>query len=205
MSDRMAALTPTVVEAIWQAFHAAHRSRRVPKAHSWLMRVSARLLSWRGMMTRAVFMGQFATTIGRTIYMPDNMPSALHQLVLCVHEHEHVAQWGWRYALRYLCSSHWRAHYEAEAYAAGMALRYWLLDAGAITYEWPLKIADQIRTHYGCDTGDHAATYVRLRTEVMLLEAGRCSSPRVIEAIHYLEGAGITSGNILRLEEAPAS
>src|SRR5207244_13035308 len=99
----------------------------------FMLLVAARLLDAIGVRYRDSWLNQCATTIGRRIYVPFTVGDAStldlwSQVVLCVHEHQHVVQHdklGLRYELNYLTSKAARARYEAEAYRSELELAAW--------------------------------------------------------------------------------
>lgn len=108
----------------------------VKKSDSSLMKAVAIFLSiiTLGKMTKESFMQGFKTTIGYTMYVPDNwdLLTLASKHVILHHEAKHIEQMerdgAIKYALKYLFWpfpifwAHGRLEYETEAYAAGMAL-----------------------------------------------------------------------------------
>src|SRR5262245_36467716 len=94
------------------------------------MRLVARALDALGILNRERFLDSFATTIRRRIYLPfeiggGDQGDLWHQIVLCVHEHQHVVQHdrrGLRYEIAYLTDRTERARLEAEAYRCHLEL-----------------------------------------------------------------------------------
>ena len=103
------------------------------KGDSRGMRSLSVLLGRIGIVDKKSFMGRFAMTIGKTIYVPfrigEGDPRTLWaQILTCVHEHEHVAQYaehGWWFMAKYILRSADRVHFEAEAYRTELELTWW--------------------------------------------------------------------------------
>jgi hypothetical protein len=89
-----------------------------------------RLFGAKGIAPAADFMSKFTTTIGNRIYMPAVHRSPPDRFVeVATHEFEHVDQWNRAHVEMpwlYLTEPEARVHYEADAYAAGLAITYWL-------------------------------------------------------------------------------
>ncbi len=127
--------TPDLVRGLWAAM--AHRwgTRAVSKADSAQMRALSKLLDAIGVLDATSFMRRYTTVVGRTIYCPFELgvPSASHplwaQLVVGVHEHQHVVQLEREgrvgYSVRYVASRSARATWEAEAYTCNLELHWW--------------------------------------------------------------------------------
>lgn len=91
----------------------------------------ASFMSNIGIMDEKSFMRNYATTIGRTIFIPFQPGvvtqgwSLWDQLVVCVHEHQHIVQYdddSWGYMLNYVTSETYRTQYEVDAYATQLEL-----------------------------------------------------------------------------------
>jgi hypothetical protein len=83
---------------------------------------------------RASFLNRCSLTIGKRIYVPFEPGVARpgwdlwRQMVLCVHEHQHVVQHerlGLEFAARYMADRAERANYEVEALRSDLELEYW--------------------------------------------------------------------------------
>lgn len=118
-------ITPEFVRTLWGHLEDEHRSKVIPKAESWIMKIASRISARRTSMTREEFLTNYATTIGRRIYLPFELGvdaprwSLRTQALLGTHEHTHVVQWRerpMRFWYRYATDTRARALYEAEAY-----------------------------------------------------------------------------------------
>lgn len=126
-------LQPADVRAFWDFMTQHHGTTVINKQDAIAMKLVARALDTLGIVDRDSFLTRFTTTIGRRIYIPFSIGDAStldlwSQIVLCVHEHQHVVQHdklGLRYEITYLVSKAARARYEAEAYRSELELAAW--------------------------------------------------------------------------------
>jgi hypothetical protein len=100
--------------------------RIVQKDKSWLMRLIARALSVLTKMkivdfSKEMFMNEYITTIGRTIYAGPSWSMDMEVTTTVLHELTHVLQFQrvWMEA-QYLASNKWRSYYESSADQAWM-------------------------------------------------------------------------------------
>ena len=127
------ALQPADVRAFWDFMTQHYGTSVIDKRDAVSMKIVARILDAVGVVDRDSFLRQFTTTIGRRIYIPFVIADAStldlwSQIVLCIHEHQHVVQHdklGVRYELTYLASKADRARYEAEAYRSALEVAAW--------------------------------------------------------------------------------
>jgi hypothetical protein len=127
------ALTSGDAAGLWAHMTDHFGTRVIDKSEAVEMRLIARLLDALRIVDRERFLSNFATTIGRRIYLPFQIgrgdeADLWHQIVLCAHEHQHVAQHdrqGLRFELGYLTDRATRARLEAEAYRCHLELHYW--------------------------------------------------------------------------------
>ncbi|MCP3104516.1 hypothetical protein LZ198_37205 [Myxococcus sp. K15C18031901] len=127
-------LQPAEVWAFWQHMQERFRTKTADKADALEMQLAAEVLQRMGILDRQRFLERYATTVGRTLYVPFEVgvPQSgwdlWAQVVVCVHEHQHVVQHdeeGPSYELGYLTSTSARARYEAEAYTCNLELYFW--------------------------------------------------------------------------------
>ncbi|RJS14140.1 hypothetical protein DRW03_35450 [Corallococcus sp. H22C18031201] len=151
-------LQPSAVWAFWQHMQARFRTKVASKSDSLEMQLAAEALQRMGILDKQRFLANFTTTVGRTIYTPfePGVPQGgwdlWAQVVVCVHEHQHVVQHdeeGPSYELNYLTSPASRAQYEAEAYTCNLELHYWRYG----TTPSPRALAEKLRG-YGCRPED---------------------------------------------------
>lgn len=111
-----------------------HYGSRVARKCAPEMQLVAGALETMGILGANEFLERYATTLGRTIYLPfeigvGNERELDSQIRLCAHEHQHVVQYlegGPKFAWEYISDSARRAYYEADALRATMELHYWL-------------------------------------------------------------------------------
>ncbi|WP_200846982.1 hypothetical protein, partial [Arthrobacter sp. 18067] len=115
---------PAEVWAFYQHMQSRLRTKTANKADSLEMQLAAEALQRMGILDRQRFLEKYATTVGRTLYLPFGVVvpkggwALWAQVVVCVHEHQHVVQHdeeGPSYELAYLTSAASRARYETEA------------------------------------------------------------------------------------------
>lgn len=118
----------------WAEMCEAFGTRVIQKESAWEMRASGRVLGALGVMPREVFMRRYTTVWGGRIYPcfdlgQGDAHARWGQVVVCVHEHQHVVQFKARgfgiYAARYMADSRFRASMEAEAYLTQLELNFW--------------------------------------------------------------------------------
>lgn len=144
--------------AFWDHMCEAFGTRVIQKDQAWEMRASGRVLGALGVMPREVFMGRYTTVWGRRLYPcfevgQGDAHARWGQVVVCVHEHQHVVQFQRQgfglYAARYMADSRFRASMEAEAYLTQLELNFWrngvMPDAA--------RLANGLES-YGCRPGD---------------------------------------------------
>lgn len=158
VESRGAEITPEEVWAFWRHMQERFRTKVVRKGDALEMRLVARALAALGIQRKDQFLENFTTTIGRRIYTPFEIGVATsagelwHQVVLCVHEHQHVVQHdreGLRFEVSYLGSRAARARWEAEAYRSNLELHFWRFGTTPPARE----VVDVLR-HYGCRSED---------------------------------------------------
>ena len=132
------------------------------KRDAWEAKVIAKILDVRGIVSYNNWMNNYATILGRTIYIPFKpgqdleMFSARKQISLCVHEHQHYydacergkVRWSWEY----LTSSEKRAAAEASGYKTNLEMHLWF--TGGLFQHFPSTIGTLLRATYDCDMKD---------------------------------------------------
>lgn len=141
------------------------------------------------------YLHHMATTIGPTVAMPtawlDDPARAMTRLITAPHECQHVHQWStgagktWPSVLKvpllYLLSPVDRVKFEADAYAAGAAVRRFLTgSAGDIA-----EIVEALRQNYALNDAAAEAGIAMLSSHFMALDAGRL--PPVWAAVKAVE------------------
>jgi hypothetical protein len=184
-----------LVDMLWDDLKSTYGTRRRDKRSSPLMQVVAMVLARLNVMPKERFLGRFATTVGRTIYLPERehgVRNLLWEAAVCVHEHVHVRAWSWRFMWRYLTQPMWRAMYEAQAYRTNIALRYWY------TGEW-LDIKDlaaKIGTNYMCGNGGVELAYRVFDNERNELLQGHITCPVVQQALTFVRQHGVLPARV---------
>jgi len=110
---------PEEVWAFWRFMQDHFRTSVINKSSALEMQLVARGLEALGVQSKEFFLKNFTTTIGRRIYTPFEVGSPKggwdlwHQVVICVHEHQHVVQHdreGLAYEVSYLADRAARAN-----------------------------------------------------------------------------------------------
>lgn len=151
-------LQPEEVWAFWRFMQERFRTSVVNKRDALEMQLVAQALDALGVQSREHFLRNFTTTIGRRIYMPFDVGvprggwDLWSQIVVCVHEHQHVVQHdreGLSFEVSYLADRAARARWEAEAYRSNLELHFWRYG----TTPSARRIAEAL-SDYGCRPED---------------------------------------------------
>lgn len=127
-------IQPDEVVAFWRHMQERFGTVTVNKADALEMQVVAGVLNALGVLDKEHFLRNFTTTIGRKIYAPFEVGSPdagwdfWSQVVVCVHEHQHVVQHdreGLSFELSYVADRAARARFEAEAYRSNLEMHFW--------------------------------------------------------------------------------
>ncbi|MFN9808051.1 MAG: hypothetical protein ACK6CU_00280 [Deltaproteobacteria bacterium] len=127
-------IQPEEVWAFWRFVQDHYRTTVVNKRDALEMQLVAQALDALGIQSRDRFLRNFTTTLGRRIYTPFEVGSPRggwdlwSQVVICVHEHQHVVQHdreGLSFEVSYLADRAARARWEAEAYRSNLELHFW--------------------------------------------------------------------------------
>ena len=178
-------VTSEMVKGLWVHLEETYGSRRAKKTDPE-MALAARFLGDMGILDPDDFLTRYTTTIGRTIYTPyevgieSNGHKLSSQLIVCVHEHQHVVQYikeGPKFGFEYLASSARRAAYEANALRCNLEIYYWLYgDVPDVN-----TLAEGL-VHYGCGDGDirTASKHLSIVAKVVnkggiTSDAGKCA------------------------------
>ncbi len=131
--------TPAMVVGLWDHLRRTFGTTVVSKPGASEMRALADLLGRLGIVDARAFLSEYATTLGRRIYIPfavgraERGWSLWQQIIAAVHEHQHVVQLdehgSLAFAVRYIGSRSGRALLEAEAYRTSLELHYWRFNA----------------------------------------------------------------------------
>jgi hypothetical protein len=197
------ALTPALVIDLYQHMQRVYHTRVVQKGDSGAMAAAAWALDLMGIQDKQTFMTRYATTIGRTIYLPfvvgetGDLQELARQIAVCAHEHQHVEQYEvgkWRWQWAYMTDASARARYEAEAYAVNLEMAYWY-DGTRLD---PRALALKLR-HYRCGAADVEVAARMLAASAAIAWRGGVAHATSRCAIAWLEAHAPT----VRLSTAP--
>lgn len=135
---------------LWAHLSGKYRTETIDKHDSDFMAFIGRVLSISPGMTRQEFIDNYVTVIGRKIYAPfepgtpgENSWGLWSQMIVCAHEHQHVAQYKAHdvrglvgFSTQYLTKKARRTRFEIEAYTTALEMHFWrtgtVLDTGPI-------------------------------------------------------------------------
>jgi hypothetical protein len=187
----MANPTPELVQEFWDYMSGHYGSQIIKRSNAWEMKIVARFLSLIRAMDVDTFMEKYATTLGRRIYIPfeigepNDVWDLWEQLVVCIHEHQHVHQYkreGRTFMWKYLLRSSGRAHYEADAYRCNLEMHYWRFGRMPDTH----RLASMLKA-YKCNTTDIAVTEKQFNLSIKTIEHGAIINDASRRAIKWLE------------------
>lgn len=155
----------SLVRGLWEHMGRHYGTVIRDKARSPTMHLASAIVAPLGLLPQREFMERYTTVLRHRIYVPrapgTDAAKAWSDLAVCVHEHQHVAQWkkeGFsRFAWRYVTSPRARALYEAEAYGCDIEMAKW----ARRTPRDPVRIAAGLRA-YGCGPSEIAEAERRL-------------------------------------------
>lgn len=146
------------VVSFWRHMQERFGTTTVNKADAVEMQIVASVLDALGILDKERFLKSFTTTLGRKIYTPFDVGSAndswdlWDQMVVCVHEHQHVVQHdreGLSFEVSYVTDRAARATFEAEAYRSNLEMHFWRY--GTPARSRPLA---ELLHDYGCRPED---------------------------------------------------
>ena len=153
-----AEIQPDEVLAFWRHMQDRFGTTTVNKADALEMQLVADLLDALGILDKERFLTNFTTTLARRIYTPFEVGSPeggwdlWSQVVICVHEHQHVVQHDREdlaYEASYVTDRAARARFEAEAYRSNLEMHFWRYG----TTESARQLAELLHD-YGCRPED---------------------------------------------------
>ena len=184
--------TPEQVRWLWAHMTRKYGSTVVDKSGSIPMQLAGWGLEKMGVMDAPTFLGDYTTTVGKTIYVPFEIgvprsaADLYSQVIIAVHEHMHVIQFSregtWTFASRYLLSKSARALYEAEAYRCDMEMEYWR----SASMPSPRELAQKLQ-HYACSPLDIEVATKYLTASAQTIQWGGMVSEPSKEAIRWLQ------------------
>lgn len=181
---------PEEVAAFWRFMQDFYGTSAVKKTSALEMQLVARALDALGIQRKDRFLKNFTTTVGRRIYTPFEIGSPQggwdfwQQIVICVHEHQHVVQRdreGLAYELSYLIDPSARAGWEVEAYRCNLELQFWRTG----TMPSSRRIAEFLRD-YGCTEKDVDVAAKSLALSAISVRRGAILSEATHVALGWL-------------------
>lgn len=149
----------------------------------------ARFFGATGVAKGDAFKTHFTTTVGSRIYMPkSHREDPLLFIEILTHECQHVLQFqesGLKFAWLYLAEPEARVKYEADAYAAGLAVERWLTghtDDNKI--DW---VVDSLVSSYHLRAEDAKLAEKMLKSHYVSIKNGIVMSKAGREAISWLD------------------
>jgi hypothetical protein len=195
-------IQPEEVWAFWRFMQDHFRTTVVNKRDAFEMQLVAHALDTLGVQSRDRFLRNFTTTLARRIYTPFDLGvprggwDLWSQVVVCVHEHQHVVQHdreGLSFEVSYLADRAARARWEAEAYRSNLELHFWRYG----TTPSARRIAE-VLTDYGCRPEDVdvaakslALSAVSVRKGAVLNEATHVALGWLDEHVSRLRAKGV--------------
>jgi hypothetical protein len=173
-------LTPMDISGLWADLVEEFRLRLIDKRDAEEMRFLGDVLEQLGVMDQQSFLEDYATTIGRSVYLPfelgdPNSRALLYQAMTICHEaqhgHQHSTKGRSRWAIKYVADPAYRAAQEAEAMTTSCEV-YYLLTGGVLT---PERQAEKL-TNYALGADDIATVTKRLTSAFRTVDAGGIST-----------------------------
>lgn len=183
-------ITSEQVVQFWNYMHSKFSTSTIDKSDATEMQIVAEILDKLGITDKQKFLTSFTTTIGRRIYTPFTVgvESDTHdfwsQIVVCVHEHQHVVQHdksNIEFEFLYLTSKSARAMFEVEAYRCNLEMHFWRYGhtTGVKRY------ADLLHS-YGCDAEDINVAMQSLLLANVTIRQGIVSGESTAVALEWL-------------------
>lgn len=151
-------IRPEEVWAFWRYMQDHFRTTVVNKRDAIEMQLVAQVLDALRIQKADRFLKNYTTTFGRRIYTPFEIGvprsgwDLWNQVVVCVHEHQHVVQHereGLNFEVSYVADRAARARWETEAYRSNLELQFWRFG----TTPSARSLAGLL-TEYGCRAED---------------------------------------------------
>ena len=184
-------IQPEEVWAFWRFMQDHYRTTVVNKRDALEMRLVAQALDALGIQSRDRFLRNFTTTLGRRIYTPFEVGSPRggwdlwSQVVICVHEHQHVVQHdreGLSFEVSYLADRAARARWEAEAYRSNLEMQFWRTGTTPSAQRTASVLKD-----YGCRDEDIEVTAKSLALSVVSVRKGAVINEATHVALGWLD------------------
>jgi hypothetical protein len=128
-------INPQLVQNLWTYMQKVYNTSVINKSDSAMMVVVGVILDKMGIQDKATFMSKYSTTVGHSIYVPFTIgvPTAdwplTSQIIICLHEHQHIVQstseGEFSYNFNYMMKPDMRAQYETEAYRSALEISWY--------------------------------------------------------------------------------
>lgn len=183
-------LSSDLVKAFWKHMSNLYGTRITNKSDSNFMKLISQFLDIMKIQDKAMFMNNYATTIGKTIYLPFEIGEVSgkwdlpKQMSICPHEHQHVQQYlrhGFAYNFKYLTNSSDRARYEAEAYSTNIDMHYWYTGKLLNAHDLANKLFN-----YGCNLADVEMAEKLLKSYSFVTAYGGLTTEASVRAIRWM-------------------
>lgn len=185
-------ITPEIVIDFWRYFNRIYDSKVVDKKSTLEMFLISKMLRLMGVNPKD-FLEKYTTTLGRKIYIPfklgspNQVPNLIAQVIICVHEHQHIEQLDrdGRVAFYggYAANPTMRALYEAEAYRCNMEMNLRL--SGEIK-EGFKELAAKLK-NYLCRPSDIQMAERILESNEITIRHGGLTTDASIKALEWFE------------------
>jgi hypothetical protein len=185
--------TERQVREFWEHMQAHFGTQRIDKNDSVAMQNVAEWLGTLKVMDPEIFLHDFSTTIGEHIYTPFTPGIEVgvwdrwDQIVVCVHEHQHVVQRrtgpALEYEWEYVVSSAARAQYEVEAIRSAQYEINW-------RYRRHIPMPNQqarLLKHYGCTEQDIRVSTKALALAIPSVRGGQITTEAGRVAVEWLD------------------
>lgn len=182
---------PEEVWAFWRFMQEHFHTSVVNKRDALEMQLVAQALDALGVQSRERFLRNFTTTIGRRVYTPFEVGvprggwDLWSQVIVCVHEHQHVVQHdreGLSFEVSYLADRAARARWEAEAYRSNLELQFWRTGTTPSAQRTASVLKD-----YGCRDGDIEVTAKSLALSAISVRKGAVINEATHVALGWLD------------------
>ncbi len=182
---------PEEVWAFWRFMQDHFRTTALNKRDALEMQLVAQALDALGIQSRYRFLRNFTTTIGRRIYTPFEVGvprggwDLWSQIVVCVHEHQHIVQHdreGLSFEVSYLADRAARGRWETEAYRSNLELHFWRYG----TTPSALRLAE-VLSDYGCRPEDVEVAAKSLALSAVSVRKGAVLNEATHVALRWLD------------------
>jgi hypothetical protein len=180
------------VRDFWNFMCNHYGTKVVEKHDSAGMKIIAEALGLMGILNKDAFLKSYTTTIGNMIYVPNPIGfettnwSLWGQILICVHEHQHIVQdkkaGGLVYEWDYLANSASRTQYEVEAYRTSMEINWRYMRQ----MQSPKDLAAKLK-NYNCNAEDIKVAEKALALAIPAIKAGALTTDSSRVAVGWLD------------------